>query len=49
MSIAQDPITGHAFWAYTPPVGPSPAPAVPTGTPTRAREREHEHHYFRGA
>ncbi|KAG7291565.1 hypothetical protein NEMBOFW57_001584 [Staphylotrichum longicolle] len=49
MSIAHDPITGHAFWAYTPPVGPSAAPTVPSGTPTRAREREHEHHYFRGA
>ncbi|KAK4040718.1 hypothetical protein C8A01DRAFT_15439 [Parachaetomium inaequale] len=44
MSIAQDPITGHTFWAYTPPVG---ATNAPTESPTRARASEH--HYFRGA
>ncbi len=47
MSIAQDPITGHTFWAYTPPVGAATHGVAPTDTPTRGREREHQ--YFHGA
>ncbi len=45
MSIAQDPVTGHTFWAYTPPVGGPAPPAV--DTPTRAASGEHQ--FFHGA
>ncbi|KAK3904998.1 hypothetical protein C8A05DRAFT_13160 [Staphylotrichum tortipilum] len=45
MSIAQDPVTGHTFWAYTPPVGGPAAP--PADTPTRAASGEHQ--FFHGA
>jgi hypothetical protein len=41
MSIAQDPVTGHTFWTYTPPVGP-------TDTPTRGAGRE-QHQFYHGA
>ncbi|KAK3298206.1 uncharacterized protein B0H64DRAFT_438695 [Chaetomium fimeti] len=46
MSYALDPVTGHAFWGYTPPVGATNAPAAPTETPTRGGPREN--HYFHG-
>ncbi|SPQ19718.1 ade77c36-9680-474a-84be-1a322862978e [Thermothielavioides terrestris] len=43
MSIAQDPITGHTFWAYTPPVGANTTDeqdAEPP-SPTRSSARKH--------
>lgn len=45
MSIAQDPVTGQTFWAYTPPVGGPVAP--PAETPTRGASGEHQ--FFHGA
>ncbi|KAK4247833.1 hypothetical protein C7999DRAFT_14172 [Corynascus novoguineensis] len=48
MSIAQDPITGHTFWAYTPPVGGATTTNAPMESPTRPSDpSESERVYFR--
>ncbi|KAK3311435.1 uncharacterized protein B0T15DRAFT_548965 [Chaetomium strumarium] len=51
MSMAQDPVTGHTFYTYTPPVASAHAARVPETptrvpeTPTRVRTREHHYHH----